>query len=296
MIDEEVSSPKISADKVSRKDCRLFLFGRYLNRALLLAAVALSVYGVIWTFSTHRYLKGFSDAIVPLEGSPEEKSEALLGWLRHEPERRYPAVPATLRDPVAIVQDARLLKVCGSASNAFINLAAAANLRTRRLLLLDAAGGTKHVVVEVKWDERWVVVDPSFRFVFRDYSGRALTKEDLRKPEIFRDAISRIPNYSPTYTFDRTVHIHLTRIPVLGPFLRRALNFLLPKWEEVINWGYFPENPSLWPILVSLPLLVVGIFVRLMVRRFGRQRLGVEMVGFRRRLMESGRVILHRST
>ena len=296
MINEKIRYPDTWVKETSVKHPGLLVFGRYLNRTLILAAVALFVYGLAWSYSSRRYLKGFSDAIVPLEGSPEEKSEALLGWLRHEPERRYPAAaPATLRDPVAIVQDARLLKVCGSASNAFINLAAAANLRTRRLLLLDAVGSTKHVVVEVKWDERWIVVDPSFRFVFRDYSGRALTKEDLRKPEIFRDAISRIPNYSPTYTFDRTVHVRLRRIPVLGPFLRRALNFLLPKWEEVINWGYFPENPSLWPILVSLPLLVVGIFIRLMVRRFGRERLGVEMVGFRRRLMESGRVILHRS-
>jgi len=241
-------------------------------------------------------LKGFSDAIVPLQGLPEEKTEALLGWLREEPDRRGTFMERTnLRDPVGIVQDTRLLKVCGSASNAFVNLAEAAGLRTRRLLLLDASGGTKHVVVEVKWDERWVVVDPSFRSVFRDQSGRALTKEDLRNPEIFRDAISRIPNYKPTYTFDHTVHIHLTRIPLLGSFLRRALNFLFPQWEEVVNWGYFPENPSLWPILASLPLFLLGVFVRLIVRCYDREQLGSETFGMRRRLLETGRVFLHRS-
>jgi hypothetical protein len=196
---------------------------------------------------------------------------------------------------VGVVQDARLLNVCGSASNAFINLAEAAGLKTRRLLLLDASGGTKHVVVEVKWDDRWVVVDPSFRSVFRDHSGRALTKQDLRNPEIFRDAISRIPNYTPTYTFEHNVHIRLTRILVLGPFLRRALNFSFPKWEEAINWGYFAESPSLWPIFASLPLFLVGIFIRFVLHWYGRRRLGVAPLGFRRQLAKTDAVFLHRS-
>ena len=272
------------------------LFGRYLNRALILAALALLIYGLVWNYSTRRYLKGFSDAIVPLEGSPEEKSEALLGWLNHEPERRGASTRSSdLRDPVGIVQDARLLRVCGSASNAFVNLAEAAGLRTRRLLLLDASGGTKHVVVEVKWSERWVVVDPSFRSVFRDSAGRALTKDDLRNPEVFKDATSRIPNYNPTYTFERTVHIHLRRIPGVGPFLRRILSSLFPNWEEVINWGYIPENPSLWPIVVSVPLFVLGIVIRMIVHRQARKRWGIESFGLRERLAETGRVFLHKS-
>jgi hypothetical protein len=178
-------------------------FGCFLNRTLILVAVALFVCGCVWNYSTRKYLNGFSDAIVPLEGSLEKKSEALLGWFRDEPERRGAPVEGTNpRDPVGIVQDARLLKVCGSASNAFVNLAEAAGLRTRRLLLLDASGRTKHVVVEVKWDERWVVIDPSFRAVFRDHTGRALSKEDPRRPEVFNDAIISIPGYKPTYTFE----------------------------------------------------------------------------------------------
>jgi hypothetical protein len=296
MTEEQLSSPETWVNDISPKSYPLLIFGGYLNRGLLIVAVALFFYGLAWNYSTRRYLKGFSDAIVPLQGSPEEKSEALLGWLREEPDRTGASIKGTnLRDPVGIVQDARLLKICGSASNAFVNLAEAAGLSTRRLLLLDASGGTTHVVVEVKWGKRWVVVDPSFRSVFRDQSGRALTKDDLRNPEIFRDAIARIPNYKPTYTFDHTVHIHLTRIPILGSFLRRALTILLPEWEEVVNWGYFPENPSLWPILISLPLFLLGIFIRLTVRRYGRKQLGVETVGFRKRLVETGRVFLHRS-
>jgi hypothetical protein len=296
MNTEQMSSPETWVHGVERKKSRPLIFCGYLNRVLVLATVVLFFYGVVWNYSTRRYLKGFADAIVPLDGSPEEKSEALLGWLREGPDRRDAARAGDIqRDPVRILQDARLLKICGSASNAFVNLADATGLRTRRLLLLDASGGTTHVVVEVQWGDRWVVVDPSFRAVFRDKTGRALTKDDLRDPAIFGAATSRIPNYDPVYKFDHTAHIRLMRIPVVGTLLRRTLTFLFPQWEEIVNWGYFPENPSLWPILLSLPLFLLGIIIRLLLHRHSHDQVGVATLGFRERLIESGRVFFHRS-
>jgi hypothetical protein len=265
---------------------------RHANSAFLIATFILLVYGLAWDYSTQRYLKGFADAIVPLEGPPLEKSEALLNWLRHEPERTESAVKGTtsLRDPVNIVQSARLLKYCGSATNAFMNLADAAGVNTRRLLLLDESGGAKHVVAEVESEERWVVVDPSLGRMFKDRSGRALSKQELRNRKVFTEAISRMPGYSPNYTFEHTAYIHLKRIPLLGDLLQRTLDRLSPGWEEEINWGYFPENPSLWPIFVSIPLLLLGIFIRLVVDRYDRNRLGVETV-LRERLVRDGRAL-----
>jgi len=269
---------------------------RYLSRVLILAGAALFFYGSAWNYATRRYLEGFADAIVPLNGTPEQKSEALLEWLRHTPGRRGGlADQSSPRDPVGVVQDGRLLKVCGSASNAFINLSEAAGLKTRRLLLLDAFGGSKHVVVEVAWGDRWAVVDPSFRAVFRDRSGRPLTKEELHDPEIFQNAISRIPDYNPEYTFERTVHLHLTRIPLLGTFLRRALDLLFPRWEEMANWGYLPEHPSLWPIVISLPLFLLGIVIGVIAGRYNRNQLDAETGGLRELPVETSRVFLHRS-
>ena len=269
----------------------LLEFARYLSRVLVFFGIALLVYGSAWNYSTRRYLEGFADAITPLDGTPEQKSEALLDWLRHTPERKGgESDHASPRDPVGVVQDARLLKVCGSASNAFINLGEAVGLKTRRLLLLDTAGGAKHVVVEVQWGGRWAVVDPRFRAVFRDRSGRPLTKEELRNPEVFRDAISRIPEYNPDYTFERTVHIHLTRIPVIGTFLRGALDSLFPRWEEMVNWGYLPEHPSLWPIVMSVLLVLSGMSVGVIAGRYSCTRIGRETVGLRKLLVETSRV------
>ena len=268
---------------------------RYLSRMLVFVGIALLVHGLAWNYSTRRYLEGFADAIIPLDGTPEQKSEALLEWLRHAPERRAGEFDhASPRDAVGVVQDARLLKVCGSASNAFINLGEAVGLKTRRLLLLDTAGGSKHVVVEVEWGNRWAVVDPSFRAVFRDRSGQPLTKEELRNPEVFQDAISRIPTYNPDYTFERTVHLHLMRIPVMGTFLRRALDFLFPRWEDTANWGYLPEHPSLWPIVMSVPLFLLGITVGAVAGRYSCTQIGPKTFGFRKLLIESSRVFLQK--
>jgi len=230
------------------------------------------IYGLAWTHSSHTYLKGFADAIVPLNGTPQQKTEALLGWFRQEPPRNDGVVEgaANLRDPVNIVQNESLLKMCGSASNAFLNLADAAGLKARRLLLLQHSGGTSHVVAEVEWDDRWVVVDPQHGHVFRDRAGRALSKEELRDPEVFQDAISRIPGYNPEYTFARTAHIHLRRIPRLGGVVHSTLDWLDPSWQEAFDWGYFAENPSLWPTLLSLPLLLLALLLRLVVGRYNR--------------------------
>ena len=256
---------------------------RYASRVFIIAALALFAYSLAWNFSTRRYLKGFADAIVPLSGSSQEKTEALVEWFHHEPQRIDPSVNRSTglmqdRDPVNIVQNARLLNVCGTSSNAFMNLALAAGLKVRRLLLLDKSGRVMHVVAEVQWGDRWVVVNPQQGLVFKDQKGRGLTKEELRNPEVLRDAISRMPGYDPEYTFERTIHIRLGRIPILGKYLRIVLDRFAPGWEEFTNWAYFPENPSLWLIFISVPLLLVGILANLMVDRYSRKRRSTKLL------------------
>src|ERR1019366_958709 len=250
---------------------------RFVSRAIILAGLALFVYSAAWNFSTRRYLTGFADAIIPLAGSPQEKKEALLGWFHDEPQRNDSPASGSEgllhdRDAVNIVQNTRLLKICGSASNAFMNLADASGLKVRRLLLLDHSGGTMHVVAEVLWGDRWIVVNPQQGLMFKDHLGRALTKEELRNPEVFQDAISMIPGYDPTYTFDHTIHLRLERIPILGSYLRRLLDRLAPRWEESINWSYFPENPALWLMFISLPLLLLGMLANMIANRKGRHQ------------------------
>ena len=273
------------------------LIGRYIGSGFIVLAVLLFAYGVAWNFSTRRYLKGFADAIVPLDGSPQEKSEAILSWLRLEPQRRDAPddLDGLLRDPVGILQNAQLLKVCGSASNAFINLADSAGLKTRRLLLLGSSGVAKHVVAEVQWGKRWVVVDPSLGIVFKNGLGKALSAEELRDPVIFQDAIGRMPGYNSTYSFEHTTHVRLERVPLLGAALRRGLNRWFPRWENAFYWASVLENPSSWPMLASIPLFLAGLFTRWVVYRYHRDHLEFETMGIRKRLISTGRAFLYRS-
>ena len=266
--------------------------------ALVIASFALLVFGLFWSYSTSAYLHGFADAIVPLPGTDQQRVEALLGWLAHSPKRMDGFAKSAVddRDPVKVLRDTQLLKVCGSTANAFINLAKVSGLKTRRLLLVDESGGAKHVTAEVLIEGRWVVVDPTTGSMFKDASGRPLSKEELRDPKVFLDAISRIPRYPAMYSFERTAYFHLERLPLVGRPLRRNLDRLLPGWDVALDWGYLPEHPSLWPVLASLVLLGFGIPFRFLLDWYGRKRLQVNRIRFRERLARASQALFLRST
>ena len=53
----------------------------------------------------------------------------------------------------------------GKVATAFLNLANSAGLLTRRILLLNATQGAKHVDAEVLLDGHSIVVDPGFHVI-----------------------------------------------------------------------------------------------------------------------------------
>ena len=119
---------------------------------LLISSVLLSLFGLGWEYSTRWYLSGFSNAVLPYSSSPEKKVAAILAWMEQGPAREteYYSDDAENRDPVDTLNYKELLSVCGTATNAFVNLASAGGIEARRLLLLDAQGmNTNHVVAEV---------------------------------------------------------------------------------------------------------------------------------------------------
>jgi len=226
--------------------------------AVLVSLLAL-LFGLIWEHSARRYLSGFADGIVPLAGSPQVRAEAILAWMKAGPARRSvsPSVNLETRDPEDTVNYNRLLGQCGTASNAFINLAEAGGLEARRLLLLDDNFRAKHVVAEVKVGGQWVVVDPAFRVMLREARGRLLTKEELRRnPAVFAEAIRAIPGYNPAYTYERSAHVR-------WPFpLRPVLRRVFPGYDEVINWTLILERASLRFTFSAAALFLFSILAR----------------------------------
>jgi hypothetical protein len=257
---------------------------------LLIVSIVFMIYAVGWEFSTRRYLKGFSDAIVPATAPGDEKIEAILRWMQHGP-ARLPYGPSAMvpdRDPTDTLNYDALLQVCGTATNAFINLANTGRLEVRRLLLLDQNQMTKHVVAEVMVDGRWIIVDPAYRAVLRDDAGRTVTRQDLLNPVTFAAVIRQIPNFSPTYTFDHTVHIRVARLHVLGMPLRVILNRVAPGWEDSMAMTLLVERESFAAMVLSFLLVTFFLLLRYTIRWFAEAQLGIPVVRLRSKVYRAG--------
>ena len=262
------------------------------NILLVFAIVAL-IYGSVWEYSTRQYLRGFSDAVVPSGAAPQQKVEAILGWMQHGPTRLNVQDPTELltRDPRASLNFRQLLEVCGGATNAFVNLAMSSGLNARRLLLLDSHRMTTHVVAEVKMDGRWIVVDPGFHFIARDDAGRFLTREDLEDPQVLQKVTANLSGYLPIYNYSSTAHVRLSRIPVVGVYLRKTLNWVWPSWEESVNWTLLLERDSFAFFAASILALVFMVFVRQSLGFYGKRKLGVERKRFRQQFWQVGTLL-----
>jgi hypothetical protein len=272
-----------------------FLLGCATN-ILIVSFVLLSLYGVFWEFSTREYLRGFSDAIVPFAAPPEQQVQAILTWMDRGPARNQFGASGDFsgRDPVNTLNYAGLLRACGTATNAFVNLADAGGLEARRLLLLGPSGNTNHVVAEVHIDGRWIVVDPSYRVIPRDVFGRLLTKEQLAEPNTFRLATSAMAHYDPRYAYTHTEHIHLTGVPIVGAALRRVLNSLFPEWDESMRWTLLVERRSYAVLVMGPLLLVLSLLWRHALDVYGRKFLGVSPVRLRVQLKQGSLALLGR--
>lgn len=255
--------------------------------------LAVSLFALAYTgvreFSVRRYLDGYSDAIVPNFLPPERKVQAILDWMRAEPSRGIADNPATLatRDPETTLNYAQLLKVCGTATNAFLNLARASDLQVRRLLLLSPDRTTKHVVAEVLIDQRWIVVDPTYRVIMKDAQGRFLTRKELQDPAIFQQATSKIPGYPPEYSYENVAHVRLSRLPFQGFHMRRIFDAIYPGWEEAVDWSLLLERVSYFYLVLAAVATIFLLLVRQALAWYADSMLRIHRFHFREKLMRA---------
>jgi len=257
---------------------------------LFCAAIVSLVYSSFREYSVRRYLDGFSDAIVPNDAPAEVRVEAILKWMRDGSTRLDTGEPGKLsqRDPEVTLNYKQLLAVCGTATNGFLNLARSSDLQVRRLLLLDATRNTKHVVAEVLINGRWIIVDPAYRIVMRDFKGRMLTRSDLANPDFFAQATSVVPNYPQEYTYERYAHVRISRLPMVGLGLRRVLDKVVPGWEEKADWSLLLERESFFVLFASAAATVLCVFLRLVLAWVADQRLHVPRFRLRKHFQRVG--------
>lgn len=284
------SSDLPAADSAEAKQHHdsLYRAGRYVVNALLVVSILAAIYSIGWEYSTRRYLKGFSDAIVPDMSSPEDRIDAILNWMAHSPLRKTSAADSFLpnRDPTETLNYEDLLQVCGSATNAFINLADSSGLEARRLLLLDSHQRTKHVVAEVFDNGRWIVVDPAFRVIPRGIDGKPLTRAQLTDPATFAAATRSIPRYDPDYTYNLTAHIRLARLSYPGLALQKLLDGVVPGWDDSTTLTLIAERESFAAMMAAIFLALFLIVLRISLHWYRERWLASQEAGIRQQALE----------
>jgi hypothetical protein len=245
----------------------------YASQAVLIISLALAAYSVAWEYSMRSYLRGFSDAVVPVSATPLAKIQAILNWMSHGPARGQSA-PADMfpdRDPSDTLNFALLLRTCGSATNAFINLADTSGLSARRLLLRDSHGLVMHVVAEVLVGGRWIVVDPAYRVIMKGLDGQPLTREQLSDPLILSAATSKLSEYAAIYNYRNTAHLHFSRFP-LGSLLEKALDHFSPGWDGSPLISLIVERSSLAAAVITIGIALILSFLTVLLVFLRRRR------------------------
>jgi hypothetical protein len=220
----------------------------------------------------------------------EEKVEAILNWMRAEPSRGIAEDPEKLerRDPQMTLNYIQLLRVCGTATNAFLNLARASDLQVRRLLLLSQDRKAKHVVAEVLINGRWIIVDPTYRVIMKDAQGRLLTRKDLQNQEIFEQAVSTIPNYRREYSYERFAHVRLARLPLEGLHLRKVFDSIYPGWEEAVDWSLLLERESFLYLVLAAAATLFFLLLRALLAWYADSRLRIPRFHLREHMIRAG--------
>jgi Transglutaminase-like superfamily len=254
---------------------RVFRSFWWATNALLAFSLLTTLFTGVWEHSVRQYLKGFSDAIIPEASTPQQKADAILNWMSYGPPRREAPDASALsaHDPTDTLNYRQLLEVCGSATNAFLNLSRSSGLEARRLLLLSPDRTAKHVVAEVRFDGRWVIVDATYRVFMKDAHGRMLTRADLQDPRLFQEAVAQIPGYVTVYSYERVAHVRVGALPVLGPFLRRVLDAALPRWDESMDWSLLLERRSFAYFFLSVWALLFFLLLRVVLAWLADHRL-----------------------
>jgi hypothetical protein len=262
---------------------RVFRAFWWATNALLAFALLATLFTGIWEHSVREYLRGFSDAIIPEAASPEQKAQAILNWMSYGPPRREAPDTSALsaHDPTDTLNYRQLLEVCGSATNAFLNLSRSSGLHARRLLLLSQDRTAKHVVAEVQIAGRWVIVDATYRAFMKDSQGRLLTRADLQDPRMFQEATAQIPSYITLYSYERVAHIRVGALPILGPFLRRALDTALSGWDESLDWSLLLERRSFAFFFLSVWALIFFLLLRIVMAWIADHRLRIPRLRLR---------------
>jgi hypothetical protein len=235
---------------------------KWLWKRRLIVSLYCLLISTVWNVGNTHYLRGLAEGINTNATDPVKKVENILDWLEY----RSGLVGETegtignQRDVIGILSGKQFLRVCGTASFAFVNIAKESGLEARRLILMGPGAEAKHVVSEVLIDDKWVVVDPAFTTLMRDSNGKLLTRENLKNPAVLKSATKEMANYQDRFTYENATHLRFESVPLLGKAARWTLNLINSNWEDHVERfiSLFNQNSSI-AALVSFVFVLFSI-------------------------------------
>ena len=144
------------------------------------------------------------------------------------------------------------------------------------------------MVAEVLIDERWIIVDPTFRVIMKDARGHYLTRSELRNPAVFSEAAGAIPNYPREYSYDQFAHVRLARLPLEGLHLRRLLDTVYPGWDESVDWSLLLERESFFYLVLSAAATLLFLLLRVLLAWYADSRLRIQRFHLRQNAVRAG--------
>jgi hypothetical protein len=154
--------------------------------------------------------------------------------------------------------------------------------------LLSPDHAAKHVVAEVLINQRWIVVDPTYRVIMQDAQGHLLTRKELQDPAIFNQAIGKIPGYPREYSYESVAHVRLSRLPFQGFHLRRVFDAIYPGWEEAVDWSLLLERVSYFYLVLASVATIFLLLVRQALAWYADSMLRIPRFHFRENLIRAG--------
>jgi hypothetical protein len=122
----------------------------------------------------------------------------------------------------------------------------------------------------------------------KDAQGRFLTRQDLRNPAVFAEAVSAVPNYPREYTYDHFAHVRLARLPLDGLHLRSLLDSIAPGWDEAIDWSLLLERESFFYLVLAAVATLFFLVLRALLAWHADKDLRIPRFHLREHVVRGG--------
>jgi hypothetical protein len=114
-------------------------------------------------------------------------------------------------------------------------------VRTGQMMVNNKFGG--HIILEVKNNDKWVVLDPLYNLSFRNDKGDLASFDELHNNWAYYE--KQVPvHYNKSYKYSGLQHTNWAKIPVLGQLLYNCLKII--KGESYAK-GFCLRNQLLQP-------------------------------------------------